>query len=129
MIGRALDTVAELDQLLNDTDGNSDNSSLGANAIVGVSMAAWCAQTSSAGVPALAGPDPGRRIAMPTGPHFNVVNVGAHAPNSLNFQEFMLAPRAHLRSPKQSVPEGRSMRPRRVCGAALTSKSPTSRAA
>ena len=65
---------------------------LGANAIVGVSMAAARAAAASAGVPLwqyLTPADVSPRLPVP---HFNVVNGGAHAPNSLDFQEFMIAP-------------------------------------
>lgn len=92
VVGRAFDAVTELDQVLLDTDGSADKSSLGANAIIGVSMAACRAQASSAGVPLWQALTPaGVSPCLPV-PHFNVVNGGAHAPNSLDFQEFMLAP-------------------------------------
>ena len=92
VIGRAFADLADLDQALIDLDGTPNKSRLGANAIVGVSMAASRAFAAATGVPLW-------RYLTPTGvtpvlpvPHFNVVNGGVHAPNSLDFQEFMLAP-------------------------------------
>jgi len=84
--------LAEIDAALIALDGTPDKSRLGANAIVGVSMA--CART-------LALAD-GRQLwdwLTPAGvsprlpvPHFNVINGGVHAANPLDFQEFMIAP-------------------------------------
>ncbi len=92
VLGRTFTDPAEVDQVLRDTDGTPNKSRLGANAIIGISMAVYRAHAASAGVPlwralAPAGVEP--RLPVP---HFNVVNGGAHAPNSLDFQEFMLAP-------------------------------------
>jgi enolase len=92
LTGREWHDLGEIDAALVDLDGTPNKSWLGANAIVGVSMAcAW----------ALAGAD-GRELwdwLTPAGvtarlpvPHFNVINGGAHAPNQLDFQEFMIAP-------------------------------------
>jgi enolase len=91
LLSRPWRDLAELDEALRACDGSPDKSQLGANAIVGVSMAAARAFAAEAGVPLylyLAG---GRQIRLPV-PHFNVVNGGAHATNALQFQEFMLAP-------------------------------------
>lgn len=90
--GRRFESLATLDQVLVDLDGTSDKSRLGANAIVGVSMAAARAFAASAGV-ALWQSFGGqiREPCLPV-PHFNVVNGGVHAPNALDFQEFMIAP-------------------------------------
>jgi enolase len=73
-------------------DGSADKSRLGANAIVGVSMAAAKAFAVSAGVPLWQSLTPAGVTPRLPVPHFNVVNGGAHAPNELDFQEFMLAP-------------------------------------
>ena len=87
---RAWSSLADLDQGMISADGTSNKGRLGANAIVGVSMAV---------ARALAGSEPLFTALQPTGvtprmpvPHFNVLNGGAHAPNSLDFQEFMIAP-------------------------------------
>jgi enolase len=90
--GRTFADLAQLDEALIELDGTPDKARLGANAIVGVSMAA-------ARAIAVDGWRPLWRSLAPSGvtprlpvPHFNVVNGGAHAPNRLDFQEFMLAP-------------------------------------
>jgi enolase len=90
--GRTFDDLAELDRALIDLDGTETKSRLGANAIVGVSMAVARALAVSADRPlwqTLGLPGASARLPVP---HFNVVNGGAHAPNNLDFQEFMLAP-------------------------------------
>ena len=74
-----------------DLDGTANKGRLGANAIVGVSMALARALAASA-VPAVAVADPGRGTPCLPVPHFNVLNGGVHAPNELDFQEFMIAP-------------------------------------
>jgi enolase len=90
--GRSFPDVAAVDHALIDLDGTRDKSRLGANAVVGVSMAAARAQALSAGVRLWQALTPSGVPARLPVPHFNVVNGGAHAPNSLDFQEFMLAP-------------------------------------
>jgi enolase len=92
LAGRSFVDLAELDEVLIELDGTENKSNLGANAIVGVSMATARAFAAADQLPLW-------RYLTPTGvtptlpvPHFNVVNGGAHAPNSLDFQEFMLAP-------------------------------------
>ena len=92
IVGRTFGSPAEVDHVLRDTDGTPNKGRLGANAIIGISMATYRAHAASAGVPLWrslipAGVEPCQPI-----PHFNVVNGGAHAPNNLDFQEFMLAP-------------------------------------
>ena len=81
----------EIDQLLIELDGTEDKSRLGANAIVGVSMAVARAAAESAGMPLYRylGGDEASRLPVPM---MNVINGGAHADNSLDFQEFMLVP-------------------------------------
>jgi enolase len=89
---RTFADLAELDQALIDLDGTPNKSRLGANALVGVSMAAARAFAAAAGVPLWRYLTPAGVTPVLPVPHFNVVNGGAHAPNSLDFQEFMLAP-------------------------------------
>jgi enolase len=90
--GRSWSALAEADQAMIDLDGTANKSRLGANAIVGVSMALARALAASAGVPLWRwlAPD-GVTPSLPV-PHFNVLNGGVHAPNQLDFQEFMVAP-------------------------------------
>jgi len=86
----ALDQAA-LDGKLLALDGTANKDKLGANAILGVSMAVARAAAESRGLPLyryLGGVD--ARI-LPV-PMLNVLNGGAHADNSVDFQEFMIAP-------------------------------------
>jgi enolase len=80
-----------LDRALIELDGTEDKSRLGANAILGVSLAAVRAAAAAAGLPVwrfLGGED---AHVLPV-PMFNVLNGGMHADNSVDFQEFMIAP-------------------------------------
>ncbi|NES16989.1 MULTISPECIES: phosphopyruvate hydratase [Micromonospora] len=92
LTGREFPDLATLDEALVNLDGTENKSRLGANAIVGVSMAAARAFAGAAAKPLwrYLTPD-GVAPRLPV-PHFNVVNGGAHAPNRLDFQEFMIAP-------------------------------------
>jgi enolase len=86
----ALDQRA-LDTLLRDVDGTDDKSRVGANAVLGVSLAAAHAASAELDLPLyryLGGPD---AHLLPV-PLLNVINGGAHADNALDFQEFMLVP-------------------------------------
>jgi enolase len=90
--GATFGDLASLDQALIELDGTENKSRLGANAVVGVSMAAARAFAMVAGVPlwrTFANETTPPRLPVP---QFNVVNGGVHAPNELDFQEFMLAP-------------------------------------
>jgi len=80
-----------IDQLMIDLDGTSNKSRLGANAILGVSLATAKAAASSIGMPLyryLGGVNTTR---LPI-PSFNVLNGGKHAGNELAIQEFMIQP-------------------------------------
>jgi enolase 1/2/3 len=80
-----------IDALLTDLDGTPNKSKLGANAILGVSLAVAKAAAVSVGLPLyryLGGPQ-GHLLPVPL---MNVINGGAHADNDLELQEFMLAP-------------------------------------
>jgi enolase 1/2/3 len=90
--GRSWSSLAEADQAMIDLDGTPNKARLGANAIVGVSMALARALAASADVPLWQWLIPeGVTPCLPV-PHFNVLNGGVHAPNDLDFQEFMVAP-------------------------------------
>jgi enolase len=90
--GHTWTCLAEADQAIIDLDGTANKSRLGANAIVGVSMALARALATSAGIPLWQWLSPqGVTPSLPV-PHFNVVNGGVHASNPLDFQEFMIAP-------------------------------------
>lgn len=80
-----------LDRFLRDLDGSADKSKLGANALLGVSLAAAHAAADELGLGLwryLGGPD---AHVLPV-PLMNVLNGGAHADNSVDLQEFMFAP-------------------------------------
>jgi enolase len=80
-----------IDQLMVDLDATADKSKLGANAILGVSLAVARAAAGGLGIPLyryLGGPT-ARLLPVPC---LNVVNGGAHASNSIDIQEFMLVP-------------------------------------
>ena len=81
----------EIDRTLLELDGTANKSNLGANAVLGVSLALAHAAGDSLGLPlyrALGGP---KAHVLPL-PLMNVINGGAHADNELELQEFMLAP-------------------------------------
>jgi len=82
---------AAIDQALLELDGTPNKSALGANAILGVSLAVARAAADDAGLPLYAylGGVGGRLMPVPM---INVLNGGAHADNGLDFQEFMLVP-------------------------------------
>ncbi len=80
-----------VDRALLDLDGSDDKSNLGANAVLGASLAAAKAAADSQGLPlwrSLGGPN---AHVLPT-PMLNVINGGAHADNELELQEFMVMP-------------------------------------
>src|SRR5262245_7283906 len=82
---------AAVDRALLELDGTPNKAALGANALLGVSLAVARAAADEAGLPLyqyLGGP--GARL-LPV-PHMNVLNGGVHADNGLDIQEFMLVP-------------------------------------
>jgi enolase len=80
-----------LDRALIALDGTTNKSRLGANAILGVSLAAAHAQAAEEGLPLwrYLGGESARILPVPM---MNVLNGGAHADNSVDFQEFMVVP-------------------------------------
>jgi enolase len=95
--GRELDQRA-LDQQLIALDGTASKSRLGANAVLGVSMAAARAGAAAAGRPLYehlahlnGGPPAGGKYVLPV-PMMNILNGGAHADSSVDLQEFMVMP-------------------------------------
>jgi enolase len=91
----AVTSQKEIDDFLIKLDGTPNKGKLGANAILGVSMAASEAGAAEKGLPLyeylaeLAGVK--APFVLPT-PAFNVINGGSHAGNALAFQEFMILP-------------------------------------
>ncbi|MCD6496807.1 MAG: phosphopyruvate hydratase [Deltaproteobacteria bacterium] len=82
---------ANIDARMIELDGTKNKSKFGANAILGVSMAVARAAAMSAGVPLYRylGGAAARRIPVPC---MNIINGGAHSDNSVDIQEFMVAP-------------------------------------
>ena len=84
-------TRRALDRALIELDGTPNKSRLGANAILGVSLAAAHAQAAEEGLP-LWRYLGGEAADMLPVPMMNVLNGGAHADNKVDFQEFMVVP-------------------------------------
>ena len=80
-----------LDRALIDIDGTPNKGRLGANAILGVSLATAKAAASEAGVPLFRHLGGDGATTLPV-PMLNVINGGAHATNSIDLQEFMVVP-------------------------------------
>ena len=102
IVGREFETERALDERLIALDGTATKSRLGANALLGVSMAAVRAEASAKGEPlyrhiaSLYGGQEGRDPAPPAlvlpAPMMNILNGGAHADTSVDVQEFMVMP-------------------------------------
>jgi enolase len=91
LLGHEADDQRLVDQALIDLDRTPDKSRLGANAIVGVSIAVARAAADSSGLPLfryIGGPN---AHVLPV-PLMNIMNGGAHADNNVDIQEFMIAP-------------------------------------
>jgi len=81
----------ELDQLMIELDGTANKGKLGANAILGVSLAAAKAAADSAGLPLYRYLGGCNANILPV-PMMNILNGGKHADNNVDFQEFMIMP-------------------------------------
>ncbi|MGJ8656771.1 MAG: phosphopyruvate hydratase [Akkermansiaceae bacterium] len=91
LLGKCATQQARLDKIMIDLDGTKNKKSLGANAILGVSLAAARAAASSAGLPLyryLGGPN---AKVLPV-PMMNIINGGSHSDAPIAFQEFMIRP-------------------------------------
>jgi len=91
LIGMAADEQALIDKTMIELDGTPGKSSLGANAILGVSMAVARAAADSHSLPLWAYLGGLGSFILPT-PMMNVINGGAHADNTVDIQEFMIVP-------------------------------------
>ncbi len=91
IVGMDAADQAGLDAALIALDGTPNKGKLGANAILGVSLAAAHASASSYGMPLYRYLGGARVRTLPV-PFFNILNGGKHARNSTDFQEFMVAP-------------------------------------
>jgi len=91
LLGADASDQRELDRLLVELDGTPTKSRLGANAILGCSLASAKAAAADAGLPLWRWLGGGDARVLPV-PLMNVVNGGAHAQNRLDLQEFMVVP-------------------------------------
>lgn len=83
--------IGQIDRKMIEADGTKDKSRLGANAMLGVSIAVAKAAAKSLGIPLyrFLGGVSGNCLPVPM---MNIINGGAHSKNSLDFQEFMIMP-------------------------------------
>jgi len=81
-----------IDEVMIEMDGTPTKSKLGANAILGVSMAVARAAANASKKPLYEYLSFGKGVTLPV-PFMNVVNGGAHADNTIDFQEFMIVPK------------------------------------
>lgn len=91
LIGKQASDLRNIDDLMIDLDGTSNKSKLGANAILGVSLACLKASALSSGKPLYSYLGKGKTLPVCM---MNILNGGAHADNNLDFQEFMIVPKA-----------------------------------
>lgn len=89
--GKSALMQGELDQVLIDLDGTENKGRLGANAILGVSLAAAKAAAISKGMPLYKYIGGDKANVLPI-PMMNILNGGAHADNNVDLQEFMIMP-------------------------------------
>lgn len=91
VIGIDAENQRELDYAMINADGTKTKSKYGANAILGISMAAMKASANQKGLPLYRYIGNGTTLPRPM---MNIINGGAHADNKLDFQEFMIIPMA-----------------------------------
>lgn len=91
IIGLDVACQTEIDQLMIEMDGSENKSNLGANAILGVSLACAKAASEAAGLPLYRYIGGSLTSRLPV-PMMNIINGGSHADNRCDFQEFMIVP-------------------------------------
>jgi len=91
LIGMDVLRQVEIDEFMIDLDGTDNKSKLGANAILGVSLAVARAAATYTGLPLYQYIGGVNSKVLPV-PQMNIINGGAHAPNNLDIQEFMIMP-------------------------------------
>ncbi|MDA3932336.1 MAG: phosphopyruvate hydratase [Tenericutes bacterium] len=91
LIGYDVTFQTSIDQIMIDLDGTENKSKLGANAILGVSMAVARAASDFVGLPLYLYLGGFNAKQLPT-PMMNIINGGSHADNNVDFQEFMIMP-------------------------------------
>tara|TARA_B100001123_G_C15317666_1_gene1026733 strand:- start:1853 stop:3133 length:1281 start_codon:yes stop_codon:yes gene_type:complete len=91
LINANADNQSNIDKMMIDLDGSPNKSNLGANAILGVSMAVAHATAESNGLPLYASIGNSGSATLPI-PMMNILNGGSHADNNVDIQEFMVFP-------------------------------------
>jgi enolase len=91
LLGMSPYNQAEIDATMKDIDGTNNYANLGANAVLGVSMAVARAAAASLNIPLYRYLGGANAMTMPV-PMFNIINGGEHANNSVDFQEYMIMP-------------------------------------
>lgn len=91
LIGEDVSDQHNIDNIMLELDGSFNKSTLGANAILGVSLACARAAAKAYGIPLYRYLGGVNACVLPT-PMMNIINGGMHANNNLDFQEFMIAP-------------------------------------
>jgi len=91
LIGLSPFNQAEIDLTMKEADGTENYGNLGANAVLGVSMAVARAAAKSMGMPLYRYLGGANAVVMPV-PMLNIINGGEHANNSVDFQEYMVMP-------------------------------------
>src|SRR5574344_41187 len=89
--GKSFVSQRELDYTMIELDGTPNKTKLGANALLGVSMAYARAKAQSVGLPLYQYLGGSNAYILPV-PCMNIINGGSHADNNVDFQEFMIAP-------------------------------------
>jgi enolase len=100
LAGKDASEQAELDRLMIALDGTANKGRLGANAILAVSMAPARAAAAAQHAPLYRYLGGVGACTLPV-PMMNIINGGAHADNSVDVQEFMIAPSAPRSSPRR----------------------------
>jgi enolase len=91
LLGMDVHDQIGIDHMMIELDGSDNKSTLGANAILGVSLACAKAGAEAAALPLYRYIGGTRALTLPV-PMMNVINGGAHADNNVDFQEFMIVP-------------------------------------
>ncbi|WP_187647447.1 phosphopyruvate hydratase [Nitrosophilus labii] len=91
LVGLSPYNQTEIDAIMKELDGTENYSKLGANAVLGVSMAVARAAAKSLNLPLYRYLGGANGVILPT-PMLNIINGGAHADNSVDFQEYMIMP-------------------------------------
>lgn len=91
LMGHDASDQGAIDQVMLDLDGTENKGRLGANAILGVSLANAKAAAQAQNLSLFASVGQGKGVVLPT-PMMNIINGGAHADNPVDIQEFMIMP-------------------------------------